>query len=331
MGTQSSVRVSSSSSSSKVKVAGEAACAKFRESVSVRFQDRGFDETVKLLEARDVHGDDYYKTVDSLLEDLISVMRGTDGELTTRRQGTWRRNNDDGANDLRSELRASKSVFAATHATGGGGRRAKALMRVIGKSPGAADKLELTQRRVESWSDLDADPSETAIDVTSLHAAAKLLINDLSEEISRVSRSSCRRDLARKATKKDGRGRRCLRTLTDVVTARQRKGGHYASLVQEDTSSPSSASPAGRKATKATTNKEAVARALVKQFFTWMGGDRSWWYSDTALDKQDSEGRQLVVPAPSPISTRRAYRLASAPSSPPCAASTAPTRHNTLH
>ena len=294
MGTQSSVRVPSSSSSSKIKVADEAACAKFRETVSARFQDRDFAESTRVLEARDdVHGDDYYKSVDSLFEDLLSVMRGTDGELTTRRQGTWRRNNDDGANDLRSELRASKSVFAATHATGGGGRRAKALLRVIGRSPETAEKLELTQRRVESWSDLDAEPSETATDVASLHAAARLLINDLSEGISRVTRSSCRRDLARKATKKDGRGRRCLRTLTDVVTARQRKGGHYASLVQEDTSSPPPASAAGRKAMKVTTNKEAVARALVKQFFTWMGGDRSWWHSDTALDKQDSEGRQL--------------------------------------
>ena len=60
--------------------------------------------------------------------------------------------------------------------------------------------------------------------------------------------------------------------------SRTRKGGHYASLVYDG---------------RVTRDKKVIATGLVKQFYEWMGGNRTFWFSGTRLESHSDAGKNL--------------------------------------
>jgi hypothetical protein len=300
MDNSSSVKVNPGGNAGKVKVGDKAACLKFGEETARRFETGQFAAMEALLKKRtDTESDDYYSSVDDLFENILAAMNGVNKVVTAQRAGAWRKFNDDGATAFRKELSAVRSVMAVTHERSGHGRRTRTLNMVLDKHPSLAARLDLSKHEVEAWSQVTTSSETLSKDIAVLRDKAKRVAEELSATISKVARDNTRRDFVNRATKKDGRGRRCLRTLTNVVMARAAKAGHYASLVQEDTSTPNEPGEANQGPNRArprmrvTSNKEEVARGLVSQFYSWMGGGRSWWYSDTPLDSETTEGKDF--------------------------------------
>jgi hypothetical protein len=295
MGVQSSVSTPSGSTSAKIRASDTLTCEHFARDVERRFEAGDFVEAVQLLEKRDdAKSKEYYQEVDGLLEKMLGALRDASGVVTTQRQGVRRKFNDDGANSLRLELSTVKGIFACAHERAGRPRLEMRLRGTLEKNPQVAAKLGISEERLNNWTAQEASPETARADIAALRAEASLLITELKSEISKVSRAATRNDFARRANKKNGRGGRCLRTLTNVVLARANKGGLYASLVQEvsDLDAQSTGEAQGKPRKKrVTSNPEAVASGLVKQFCAWMGDGKTSWSTSTALDKDDDKGR----------------------------------------
>ena len=116
-----------------------------------------------------------------------------------------------------------------------------------------------------------------------LYAFARLRTAELSDETARISLATARSQSVDLAQATDKRGRRCLYSPTDVGMARTHQGGYCASLVQID----------GGGTAHVTSEPRAVATGLVKHFHEWMGGNATWWHSDTSLGDQGGAGRRL--------------------------------------
>ena len=126
--------------------------------------------------------------------------------------------------------------------------------------------------------------------VSQIHANASIMRSDISNRISSVARACTRKQLSADAQKVDRQGKRCLRNLTETVIKRASKGGNYASLVQEDPSAPKGT---GTPLMKVTSEPKEVASGLVKQFYEWMGGNKTFWFTGKPLDSNSPNGKSL--------------------------------------
>ena len=280
---------------SPVLVSDTAICEKFSTATDKCFDMLSIVEDTIALEARDdVRSDLYFTEVNALFDSMLKAMNDSSDALANRprRAAVWRRHNDDGANLLRTDHSAARSVLAATSARSGPGRRSKILQRVMDKHPAVATLLNVSNCRIASWATWeDTDTATIKNDIADLNANAALLALDLSREISTVASANVRHQFATHAQKSNRRGQRCLRNLTDFVMARARRAGHYASLVQQDPSAPTN----GRAPTKmrVTSDPKEVATGLVKHFFEWMGGNKTFWFTGTAIDSNGPAGKEL--------------------------------------
>ena len=263
-----------------VKVGDLAACQRFAKSADTRFDTAKFEHQINTLERRDdFDTPEYFSAVDTLFDKLINTITAASDDLSFRRAYLWRRHNDDGANDLRKDLAAARSIRAVPKPTTGAGMRLRQIRRILLKRTPVASRLNITEQRLSSWSFSTASSKASSIaDIAALNNDASDLVRELSEKISATSRKTVRNMQASSAQTIDRRGKRCLRTLTKQTMSRSREGGHYASLVSDG---------------RVTSDKKEVATGLVKQFYAWMGGNRTFWYSDTDLESGNDAGKAL--------------------------------------
>ena len=226
----------------------------------------------------------------TLFNKFIAAFQASSDSIKSRRRSLWRKheNNDDGANAMRRNLSAAKSIVYATVPDSGGGRRASMLRHTIAKHPLFTAGLQLTEQRIASWEPrVGLDYNAVAADIVTLHNEASVARCDLSVKIADIVRATVRSQFATDAQKNNHRGQRCYRNLTNFVMTRARRSGHYASLVTEDktndgptipSQTPNSNRPVGKRTPKmkVTSDKREVAKGLVDQFFAWMGGGKQF-------------------------------------------------------
>ena len=139
---------------SPVRVSDQGSCTEFSKAVANRIARETFLGDVATLEERDdVQSIAYFEAVDALFGKFIAVFQTASDSIKSRRKGLWRKhdNNDDGANTIRRDLSAAKSIVYATLSSSGNGRRTTMLRRVIAKHPLIAANLQLAEQRITSW------------------------------------------------------------------------------------------------------------------------------------------------------------------------------------